>query len=184
MHKYSNGQCCIICFLQKTFISEIKKCWHIPLFASVELVKQFTEAVPRWGSVKSLLKNFAKFTEIHLCQGLFIKKVAGPAPLLKKESVAGVFFKNTLFYGTLGWMLLNVISDINFSAKKEIISNHFTILHSSYNIDKIFFYIKIASQEEIMMGLHMGLFHLFSEYLNSREVHFFPLTNKKKQSIY
>ena len=36
---------------------------------------------------KGILKNFAKFTGKHLCQGLFFSKVAGlrPATLLKKR---------------------------------------------------------------------------------------------------
>ena len=37
---------------------------------------------------KGALRNFAKFTEKHLCQSLFFNKVAGlrPATLLKKRS--------------------------------------------------------------------------------------------------
>ena len=40
-----------------------------------------------------LLKNFAKFTEKHLCQSLFFNKVTGlgPATLLKRGSGVGVF---------------------------------------------------------------------------------------------
>ena len=53
---------------------------------------------------KSVLTNFAKLTGKHLCQNLFLSKVAG---LIKKETVIQVFFcefceiskKNTISYG-------------------------------------------------------------------------------------
>ena len=57
---------------------------------------------------KGALKNFARLTGKHLCQILFLNKVAGlrPATLLKK-TMAQVFYcefneisKNTLFYRT------------------------------------------------------------------------------------
>ena len=42
---------------------------------------------------KGVLRNFTKFTRKHLCQSLFLNKVAGlrPASLLKKETLAQVF---------------------------------------------------------------------------------------------
>ena len=42
---------------------------------------------------KDFLRNFAKLTGKHLCQGLFYNKVAGlrPATLLKRDSNKGVF---------------------------------------------------------------------------------------------
>ena len=42
---------------------------------------------------KGVLRNFAKFTGKHLCQSLFLNKVAvlRPATLLKKEILALVF---------------------------------------------------------------------------------------------
>ena len=54
---------------------------------------------------KGVLKNFAKLTGKHLCQSLFLNKVAGRAcNFIKKESLAQVFscefcefFKNTFF---------------------------------------------------------------------------------------
>ena len=58
---------------------------------------------------KGVLRNFAKFTEKHLCQSLFFNKVVGlrPDTLLKKETLAQVFScefceisKNTFFYRT------------------------------------------------------------------------------------
>ena len=57
---------------------------------------------------KGVLRNFAKFTGKHLCQSLFINKVAGGAcNFIKKETLTQVFScefceisKNTLFYRT------------------------------------------------------------------------------------
>ena len=55
---------------------------------------------------KGVLRNFAKFTGKHLCQSLFLNKIAGqrPATLLKKKTLAQVFSrefweisKNTFF---------------------------------------------------------------------------------------
>ena len=42
---------------------------------------------------KGALKDFAEFTGKHLCQSLFLNKVAGsrPATFIKKESLAQVF---------------------------------------------------------------------------------------------
>ena len=60
-----------------------------------------------------VLKNFAKFTEKHLCYSLFINKIAGlrPATLLKRETLAEVFscefceiFKNNIFMEQLWWL--------------------------------------------------------------------------------
>ena len=52
--------------------------------------------------------NFTKFSEKHLCQSLFLNKVAGLAcNFIKKETLAQVFFcefreifQNTVFYKT------------------------------------------------------------------------------------
>ena len=60
---------------------------------------------------KGVLRNFAKFTGIHLCQSIFLNKVAGLRPkacnYIKKETLAQVFacefceiFKNTFSYRT------------------------------------------------------------------------------------
>ena len=57
---------------------------------------------------KGVLKNFAKLTGKHLCQSLFLNKVAGRAcNFIKKETLAQVFScefsetsKNTFFYRT------------------------------------------------------------------------------------
>ena len=66
---------------------------------------------------KGVLRNFAKFTGKHLCESLFLNKVAGlrPATLLK-ETLAQVFFykfceisKNTFFRAHLGATASEVI---------------------------------------------------------------------------
>ena len=58
---------------------------------------------------KGVLRNFAKFEGRHLCQSLFLNKVAGlrSATLLKRETLAQVFSsdfckiaKNNFFYRT------------------------------------------------------------------------------------
>ena len=53
---------------------------------------------------KGVLKNFANFTRKHLCQGLFFNTVPEVCNLIKKETLAKMFFlciliifKNTLF---------------------------------------------------------------------------------------
>ena len=56
--------------------------------ADSEINVFFIEAVLRRCSVKKgVLRDFAKFTGKHLCQGLFFNKIAGhrPATLLKKR---------------------------------------------------------------------------------------------------
>ena len=57
---------------------------------------------------KGVLGNFAKFTGKHLCQNLFINKVAGLFNFIKKETLAQVLScefckisKNTFSYRTL-----------------------------------------------------------------------------------
>ena len=64
---------------------------------------------------EGVLRNFAKFTRKHLCQGLFFNKVAGleACNFIKKETVTQVFScgfceisKNTFFTETLWWLLL------------------------------------------------------------------------------
>ena len=56
---------------------------------------------------KFLPRNFAKSTEKHLCQSLFLNKFAGPCNCIQKEALAQVFSckfceisKNAFFYGT------------------------------------------------------------------------------------
>ena len=67
---------------------------------------------------KGVLRNFEKFTEKHLCQNLFLNKVAGlrPATLLKKRPRHWCFpvnftkFLRTPFYiEHLWWLLLHIL---------------------------------------------------------------------------
>ena len=64
---------------------------------------------------KGVLRNFAKFTEKHLCQSLFFNKIAGTAcNFIKKETLPQVFSrefceisKNTFYTEHLRWLLWN-----------------------------------------------------------------------------
>ena len=63
------------------------------------------KAVAQRCSVKGVLRNFAEFTEKHLCQSFFFNKVAGlVCNFIKKETVAHVFSceisKKTFSYRT------------------------------------------------------------------------------------
>ena len=73
--------------------------------------KVFSSSRPEVFCKKFILKNFAKFTGKHLCQGLFFNKVAGLRPhacnSIKKETPALVFScefceisNNTFLYRT------------------------------------------------------------------------------------
>ena len=75
----------------------------------------FRSSLPKVFCKKGVLRNFAKFTGKHLCQGLFFDKVAGlrPAILLKMRlwhrcfPVNFVKFLRTLFLTHhLRWLLL------------------------------------------------------------------------------
>ena len=77
---------------------------------------------------KGVLRNFAKFTGIHLCQSIFLNKVAGLRPkacnYIKKETLAQVFacefceiFNNFFFKKTplsaasgITWMIMDYFS--------------------------------------------------------------------------
>ena len=67
---------------------------------------------------KGVLRNFAKLTGKHLCQGLFFNKVAGlrPATLLKRRLWHRCFLVNflkflrpTFFIEHLWWQLLEIV---------------------------------------------------------------------------
>ena len=51
----------------------------------------FRSSRPEVFCKKGVHRNFAKFTGKHHCQSLFFNKVAGPATLLKKDTLAQVF---------------------------------------------------------------------------------------------
>ena len=69
---------------------------------------------------KGVLRNFAKLTGKHLCQGLFFNKVAGlrPATLLKRRLWHRCFLVNflkflrtTFLIEHLWWQLLEIVRD-------------------------------------------------------------------------
>ena len=51
----------------------------------------YTSSRPEVFCKKGVLRNFAKFTGKHFCQGLFFNKVAGSCNFFKKETLALVF---------------------------------------------------------------------------------------------
>ena len=84
---------------------------------------------------KDVLRNFAKFTEKHLCQSLFYNKVAGlrPAFLLKKtptQVFSCEFFKiskNTIFTEHF-W---TTVSDTNGCTRKDLTKMKWWLIFAS-----------------------------------------------------
>ena len=82
-----------------------------------EVYKNTRSNHQRCSIIKGVLINFPKFTGKHLCQSLFLNKVAGLRPeasnFIKKETLAPVFscgfceiYKNTFFTEHLWWLFL------------------------------------------------------------------------------
>ena len=95
---------------------------------------------------KDVLRNFAKFTEKHLCQSLFFNKVAGlrPATLLKKRlchrcfPVNFVKFLRTSFCIEYLWSLLlqnDILFHLLFSLIADFALYDFNVLHFIEIID-------------------------------------------------
>ena len=70
----------------------------IRLYAYINIYKhigkkhgQDRSSHPRCSVREGVLRNFAKFTEKHLCQSLFFNKVARLRPATLKETLAQVF---------------------------------------------------------------------------------------------
>ena len=70
----------------------------------IAIIKDSRSSHQRCSVKKGVLKNFAKFTEKHLCQSLYFNKVAEACNFIKKETLAQVLscefceiFKNTFF---------------------------------------------------------------------------------------
>ena len=93
-------------------------CWKVmalTIFAKTTIIDVWQDSQKQPPEVlckEAVLRNFAKFTEKHLCQRLFFNKVAGQRPkaydFIKKEFLAQVFSrefceisKNTLSYRAL-----------------------------------------------------------------------------------
>ena len=86
-----------------------------------KLSQTYRSSRPQVFCEKGVLRNFTKFTGKHLCQSLFLNKVAA-CNFIKKETLAQVFScefceisKTTFFTEYLWWLLL----DINISTIKE-----------------------------------------------------------------
>ena len=85
---------------------------------------------------KGVLKNFAKFRGKHLCQSLFLNKVAGlPATLLKQRLWHrwfplnfAKFLRTPVLQNTSGRLLLSF----------KIIYFHFTRPGKNFNLDKTY----------------------------------------------
>ena len=82
----------------------------------------FRSSQQRCSMRKDVLRNFAKFTGEHLCQRLFLNKVAGlrPAILIKKRLWHrcfpvnfAKFLRTPLFTEHLWWQLLDICSSSN-----------------------------------------------------------------------
>ena len=124
LNKYSSGK------LIDT--KQLKNCnWRIitvPSSVVIAFICYITEPQPDRSShqrcfvKKSVLRNFAKFTGKHLCQGLFFNKHLRPQPatLLKKETLTQLFpcefceiSKNIFFTENLGATFSEEITHIN-----------------------------------------------------------------------
>ena len=87
------------------------------------LNKLFRSSRPEVFSKICVLENFAKFTEKHLCQGIFLNKLQAQAcNFIKKRPLVQVFFcgfceifKNTFLLNTSG-RLLQAIPELFFMA--------------------------------------------------------------------
>ena len=73
-------------------------CVESPLHIASGRAQNYRNSHMRSSIKKVVLRNFSKFTGKHLCQSLFLNKVAGLRPkacnFIKKETPAQVFFVN------------------------------------------------------------------------------------------
>ena len=60
------------------FLMRMSQLWTIYNFLSID--RCFRSSHQRCSLRKSVLRNFTKFTQKHLCQSLFFNNVAGPRP--------------------------------------------------------------------------------------------------------
>ena len=127
---------------------------------------------------KGVLKNFAKFSGKHLCQGLFFNKVAGlrPASLLIKKGLWHRYFfwefweifTNTLFYRTplityrFSKTLENTYEGVQFSKAAEL--QPATLLNINSLID---------TKQWFQSGIHKNLPHSFNLFDKCRQLFMF-----------
>ena len=118
--------------------------------------KPYRSSHQRCSIKKGVFRNFAKFTEKHLCQSLFFSKVAGrPATLLKKRLWHRCFPKNiakflriskTFLQNTPGRLLLALESFVRFvSTKSFSILNRELIFQFKIKKLYLFFFLMIYS---------------------------------------
>ena len=114
-------------------------------------MKQFFEEITyksrhqRCSVRKGVPRNFAKFTEKHLCQSLFFNKVAGGAcNFIKKETLAQVFScefceisKNTFFTEHL-WMTASGINSQTIDWLDSLLNRCFLWNRCSCNQGRVF----------------------------------------------
>ena len=68
-----------------------------------EIINRFRSSLPETFSKKGVLKTFTNFTGKHLCQSLFLNKVAGLMPEILAQMFFCEFceiFENMFFYRT------------------------------------------------------------------------------------
>ena len=88
------SQPCVILRLKSAFQTpflaysyQTKFCYQLHILKLIRFLLTTRSSHQRCSVMKGILRNFAKFTGKHLCQGLFFNQVVGlgPAALLKKR---------------------------------------------------------------------------------------------------
>ena len=124
---------------------------------------------------KGVLRNFAKFTGKHMCQSLFLNKIAGlrPATLLRNRLWHRCFpvnfakFLRTSFIIEHLWcLLLNPVTDRNVNFMIILWSDHMIISYYHIIIEQLFktkivVYIPTTLPKGIPQPLHRHLLTLF-----------------------
>ena len=81
---------------------------YINLAETKEIINQqnhiYRSSHQRWSVRRSVFTNFTKFTGKHMCQSLFLNKVAG----LWRRCFPVNFLKGTFFTEHLRWLLLHI----------------------------------------------------------------------------
>ena len=81
---------------------------YINLAETKEIINQqnhiYRSSHQRWSVRRSVFTNFTKFTGKHMCQSLFLNKVAG----LWRRCFPVNFLKGTFFTEHLQWLLLHI----------------------------------------------------------------------------
>ena len=121
------------------------------------------------------LINFAKFTDKHRCQSLFLNKVADlrPATLLRNRLWHrcfpvnfAKFLRTSFIIEHLWWLLLNPVTDRNVNFMIILWSDHMIISYYHIRIEQLFktkivVYISTTLPNGIPPPLHRHLLTLF-----------------------